>query len=366
MWFGKTLTALSCEGDNGGKILILAPPNVVKNKVWEEEAKKFGIYNTITTRSLYNTKIVDEDWSQYSMLIVDEVHKIKSPTTKISKRVKFIASKFDKVLGLTGTWAPNGYVDVWGMARSLGIPMFKQQNKNKFLMDYYHCRDLLVETRWGSDMKIPIPVSLKKDTDLFDKINEHAFIYTHEYEDYDFNIVEVDGEKCQVIDELEQSVLEDEALSVLQKHSYLRQVCNGWYYHPDTKEVVDIDTYKIDAFNNLYSSLKSQGHKVIVVYTFKADLQKIVLAEDDIAIQERVGEGLNLQHYDTVIFYNPTFNMGNYEQCRKRILRLGQEQYCQIFMLVRTGLYDEHVYNRLNSKVSDSQLLEEYKNETNK
>lgn len=340
---GKTLTALhSVEG----RCLVLAPPKVVKAKVWEKENE--GLNKDIVVKSLFDKNV---SYSGFDMLIVDECHRVKNPQAQISKRVKRIAQNVKRVLGLTGTWSSNGYWDTWGMSISLDIDMFQERTKNAFLEHYYHTWTL------PSNCWVILPTKLREGTDLFTRIENKSFIYIQEYENYSNNIIYCQGALSKEYKLAQQSVLGDKTLTALTKVNALRCLSNGFYY--DNDKVIHVDDVKKECFFNLYSMLKSKGRKVIVVYTYTADAEGLNLMDEDIAIQESSAEGLNLQHYDTIIFYNATYSYQNYEQARKRILRLGQDKHCLIFTLVRKGTIDEVVERKKGVKIDASDLLKE-------
>lgn len=345
---GKTFTALNAIN---GKALILAPPKIVKNKVWEKENKQ--LKKDITVISMYNKNAINKiDAREYQYCIIDEVHRCKNHTAQISKRINKLSKFIPYVVGLTGTPSSNGYWDIWGMSRSLNIPMFKETAKNSFLTTYYNTFSL------PSMPYVLLPNSLKKGTDIFDRIERYAFSYTNEYTDYTENTIYCDEPLSDEYLTAQQGVLGDKTLTALSAVTALRQLANGFYYDNGKAKIVDDAKYSL--FNEVYAKLKRQGKKVIVIYTYTADKERIKLVDDDIAIQESAAEGLNLQAYDTIVFYNSTYSYQNYEQARKRILRLGQDKKCTIITLIRKGSIDALVEKKKDKKVSDADLLNEY------
>ena len=47
------------------------------------------------------------------MLVIDELTSFKTPTSKRFKAMRLTTPQFDRVVGLTGTPAPNGLIDLW-------------------------------------------------------------------------------------------------------------------------------------------------------------------------------------------------------------------------------------------------------------
>jgi SNF2 family DNA or RNA helicase len=135
-----TLTAIAELMHNRfeiSKALVIAPLRVAEN-VWDVEAKKWDhlkhlrvakvlgsekkrIQALNTNADIYvinreNTKwLVDyykKDWP-FDMLVLDELSSFKSHRAKRFKALRKVRPLCKRVVGLTGTPAPNGLIDLW-------------------------------------------------------------------------------------------------------------------------------------------------------------------------------------------------------------------------------------------------------------
>lgn len=101
---GKTTTALEYLKNNKCRALVIGPNNIIKTG-WEE----YSDWCDTTTYQSFANKYKDIDYSQYGLVILDEVHHIgydESTDTgaKVwSKGVHYILDQGIKVLGLTAT-----------------------------------------------------------------------------------------------------------------------------------------------------------------------------------------------------------------------------------------------------------------------
>ena len=143
MGLGKTVTTLTAlathlwDDFTVRKALVIAPKNVANN-VWAQECEKWdhltGIRCSIiagtaqqreaAVRAPADLYIINREnvvWLMdllggrlpYDMVILDELSSFKSTSAKRWKALKKAIQTVRYVVGLTGTPAPNGYLDLW-------------------------------------------------------------------------------------------------------------------------------------------------------------------------------------------------------------------------------------------------------------
>lgn len=101
---GKTTTALEYLKNNKCRALVIGPNNIIKTG-WEE----YSDWCDTTTYQSFVNKYKDIDYSQYGLVILDEVHHIgydenTDTGAKVwSKGIHYILDQGIKVLGLTAT-----------------------------------------------------------------------------------------------------------------------------------------------------------------------------------------------------------------------------------------------------------------------
>ena len=60
--------------------------------------------------------------------------------------------------------------------------------------------------------------------------------------------------------------------------------------------------------------------------------------------------GINLQKANKVIYFSPTDRTDLFEQSKKRIHRIGQNQHCMYYKLIARKSIEEDIYKALDSK----------------
>jgi SNF2 family DNA or RNA helicase len=149
--------------------------------------------------------------------------------------------------------------------------------------------------------------------------------------------------------------------TTLTKRLYARQLC-GQY-----------SQYKLDAFRELVESTQD---RLIVFYNFNAELDalKVIAKSLDRPISEVNGHvkdltaydqednsitfiqyqagamGLNLQKANKIIYFTLTDKSELFEQSKKRIHRIGQEQPCFYYILMCRGSVEEGILQTLEMR----------------
>ena len=160
--------------------------------------------------------------------------------------------------------------------------------------------------------------------------------------------------------------------TTLTKRLYARQLC-GQY-----------SEYKLQAFRELVESTQD---RLIVFYNFTAEYLAMVQIAEELGrpqsivngqqkqllnyeqcdnsitfIQYQAGAmGLNLQKANKIIYFTLTDKSELYEQSKKRIHRIGQEQPCFYYMLMCKGSVEEAVLQTLEMRKDfTDELFNEY------
>ena len=162
--------------------------------------------------------------------------------------------------------------------------------------------------------------------------------------------------------------------TTLTKRLYARQLC-GQY----NKE-------KIQAFREL---LESTNDRLIVFYNFNEEFRRLKNAvefykkplsiingetkdltayeneENSVTlVQYQAGSmGLNLQKANKIVYFTLTDKSELFEQSKKRIHRIGQEQTCFYYLMICKNSIEEAVYETLlKRKDFNDELFKEYEN----
>ena len=143
MGLGKTAITLTAINDlkynrfQIGKTLVIAPKKVAED-TWTREQEKWEhlknlrvipvlgslkkrimALNTPSDIYVINRENVEwlvdyykNDWP-FDTVVIDELSSFKNPQSKRFKAMKRVRPLIKKIIGLTGTPAPNGYIDLW-------------------------------------------------------------------------------------------------------------------------------------------------------------------------------------------------------------------------------------------------------------
>ena len=144
MGLGKSVSTLTAinklmyEELDIENVLIIAPKRVMES-VWDAEIEKWEHISHLTITKIMGTPkqrksalmektdihIISRDnvaWLcgqygggmlPYDMLVIDELSSFKNPKSMRFKALRRVQPSFKRVVGLTGTPAPNGLIDLW-------------------------------------------------------------------------------------------------------------------------------------------------------------------------------------------------------------------------------------------------------------
>lgn len=290
-------------------------------------------------------------------LMLDESSLIQNDT---SKRAKFILKMNPaNVILLSGTPTGGKYERLWSQMHLLGWNISKQMYWNQYVNVKY------LDTISGRS--IPIVTGYKNVGRLKRKMAEYGcqFLKTEEVFDLPlqtFQKVRIPATKEYRIFKKDKIVTVGETELVgdttLTRMLYERQLC-GQY-----------NEAKLKAFSDL---IESTDDRVIVFYNFTDELNEMTKVidkpfsivngavkdlknydehDDSVTfIQYQAGSmGLNLQKACRMVFYTLPLSSELYEQSKKRIHRIGQEQPCFYYQLICTNSIEEKILEALEMR----------------
>lgn len=417
MGLGKTVTSLTAidilmnDYLDIGKVLVIAPKNVAEN-TWTDEVQKWehlrGLKVTcISGTAVKRRKALDEeadiytvsrdnvvwlvdelkkDW-KFDTLIIDELSSFKNPSSKRFKKLKTVTPFFDRVIGLTGTPAPNSYMDLWSQIYLLdrgerlgkNITAFRRQFFNAYSRGMY----VEYELKEGAKEKIDdlisdICVSMKSKDYLKDLKEPIIIDYKVKLDNKEFKLYrDMAKEAVAEVTENDKVV----ALSAAVVTNKLLQMANGTVYGED-KKPFKIHERKLETLDDILE--QAQNENILVFYNFQSDLENILLkfpeakkfeGREDIRNWNNgkirmlllhpasAGHGLNLQQGGSIIvWYGLTWSLELYLQANARLVRQGQKEVVRIYRLISEKTVDERVIETLNGKkYKQDELLEKLK-----
>lgn len=407
MGLGKTVITLTAINDLKynrfviQRCLVIAPKKVAEatwskeaekwdhlkhlriSKILGSEGKRLRAVNTPADVYVINREnvpwLVDHyrnDW-KFDMVVVDELSSFKNGKAKRFKSLTWVRPHIKKFVGLTGTPAPNGMMDLWAQVYLLDggerlgrtITAYRQayfiqnthggnfstfEEKNESAEEIrQRISDICISMKAEDYIQLPertdvtVPVILdSKARALYDKFEKEMFL------------------------QIDEESLDAGTAAVLSNK--LLQMCNGAVYGDNG--VVQIHDCKIEAFMELVEA--AQGQPMLVFYNFKHDLERIknALAKTKLTVGElksadyidlwndrklnillahpaSAAYGLNLQTGGShIVWFGLNWSLELYQQANARLYRQGQQDKVIIHHLVVTDSVDEIVMAALGNK----------------
>ena len=314
------------------------------------------------------------------MLVIDELSSFKNPQSKRFKALMKIRPFFKRVVGLSGTPAPNGLMDLFAeyklldMGKRLGrfitryrAEYFRPDKTNGLVVYSYKplpfaeeeiykkISDITISMKSGDYLKMPEKVVVSTEVEM-------SLAEKQKYDELKRDLVMEIGED---------SITAQNAASLSQK---LSQMANGAVY-TDDKKVFAFHERKLDALEDMIEA--ANGKPVLVAYWFQHDLERISrrLEEKKIEFEKldskesmerwnagelpvalihpaSAGHGLNLQSGgSTIIWFGLTWSLELYQQTNGRLWRQGQQDSTVVINhIITKGTVDERILQALKDK----------------
>lgn len=311
----------------------------------------------------------------YDTVVIDELSSFKSYRAKRFKYLLKVRPFISRIVGLTGTPASNGLMDLWAEFRVLDMGERLGRYITRYRESYFTPDKRNVQVVFSYK---PLPGAEER---IYDKIADitismKAKDYLKMPELVLNNVyVKLDSKAERIYEEMKAEMVveykgeEIDAVNAAVLSNKLLQMSNGAIYADDGK-VVHIHDKKLEALEDLYES--ANGKPVLVAYWFMHDLQRIKArfsfareiktAEDirawnsgEVAMglihPASAGHGLNLQQGgSTIIWFGLTWSLELYMQLNARLYRQGQKNTVVIHHILTKGTMDERVLRAVGEK----------------
>jgi len=420
MGLGKTVTTLTAISDllflgDIEKVLVIAPLRVAED-TWSTEIEKWDhlshlriskvlgspkeriramnrpadIYVTNRENVEWMVKEYFDKWP-FDMAVIDELSSFKSAKAIRFRSLKKVRPYFKRIVGLTGTPAPNSLIDLWpqlylldGGAR-LGktITGFKQQyfkpgRMNGYIVYDWKLKDGSEDAIHNKIGDICISMMSKDYLDIPERIDNKVSVNLPDKIKSVYKQLEKD-----LVIELDKNDITAANAAVLTNK--LLQMSNGAIYSED-KSVVEIHEEKLKVLLDLIEA--ANGKPVLIFYSFKHDFDRIVRylkakklkaiglgdsgdikkwnnGEIPILLVHpaSAGHGLNLQYGgNIIIWFGLTWSLELYQQANARLHRQGQKESVIVHHIITKNTVDEDVMRALgNKEINQNTLLEAVK-----
>ena len=405
MGLGKTSITLTAINDllfdsfEVHKVLVVAPLRVARD-TWSAEIEKWEHLKNLrysvvvgteqerlnalrTSADVYIINRENIQWLveesglifDFDMAVIDELSSFKNHQSKRFKAFMQIRPKLKRIIGLTGTPASNGLMDLFAEFKLLDmgerLGRFIGQYRNAYFqpdkrngMVIYSYKSLPNAERQIYDKISDITISMKAADHL--KMPE---LISSEY------TVQLSEKEKEKYDQLKKDLIlatEDNEVTAANAASLsnkLSQMANGAVYSDD-ESVMEIHDRKLDALEDIIESMN--GRPLLVAYWFKHDLERIrkrfeireIKSSRDISEWNSgkipvalihpasAGHGLNLQSGgSTLVWFGLTWSLELYQQTNARLWRQGQTADTVVIQhIIAKGTIDEQIMKALKTK----------------
>jgi SNF2 family DNA or RNA helicase len=405
MSLGKTVIVLSYlqeiiyEQAEVFNALVIAPVSVARN-TWTDELQKWkhleGIryslvdgdekkrINALNKKAeIYICPVTRVQWLceyfngklPFNALVIDELSQFKSNSSNRFKSLSKCLGGMYYRIGLTGTPASNGLIDLWAQMYIIDLGTRLGEKYYEYESLYFNCfvRNGVVlhrTPRHGAEEKINTKL---KDICLSMQTEDYIDLPLVKNKTINLPLPPEIKKKYR---ELRKDMLTELADTVVTAQSAadltnkLLQFTSGAIYGPDPTELINVHNLKIQALKDYVAA----AGNCIIVYQYTHEKKRILKeiectvynsssGGDTIAAWNRgeikhlllhpasAGYGLNLQFGgSTIIWVTPTYNLEYYLQTNARIIRRGQEAECTIVHIILQDTVDAIVWEVVGDK----------------
>ena len=316
----------------------------------------------------------------FDMIVIDELSSFKNHNTKRFKSLLKVRPKVSRIVGLTGTPASNGLMDLWAEFRILDMGQRLGRFITKYRTDYF-----MPDKRNGQIIYSYKPLPYAEDaiyrqiSDITISMKSTDHLQMPELVSSEYIVRLSDSEQEDYEDLKRELVLtipggEITAANAASLSGKLSQLANGAIYD-DAGDVHNIHDRKLDALEDIIEA--ANGNPVLVAYWFKHDYDRISErlkkchipfskldtsdsirrwnnGEIPVALihPASAGHGLNLQSGgSTLVWFGLTWSLELYQQTVARLWRQGQTSKTVVVQhIITKGTIDERIMKALRSK----------------
>ncbi|OFU54858.1 DEAD/DEAH box helicase [Corynebacterium sp. HMSC11D10] len=413
MGMGKTISTLTAiealKNDyfDIDKVLVIAPVRVARD-TWPAEIEKWNHLKGLTVSPIIGTAkqreaaanrqadiytigrenipwLVKHHGSRwpYDMVVIDELSSFKNPQAKRFKALKKVRPKIARIVGLTGTPAPNSLLDIWAPFRLID----NGQRLGRFIT-HYRDQYFLPDKRSGQVI-YSWKIRPGADQAIYDNIADITVsMRTTDY----LTLPEVTRQHIEVtlapkeqkmIDTLKRDLVLDlgddtiDAANAATLSLKLQQLAGGAIYNEDGTGVIVVHDQKLKALAELVD--QADGNTILVAYWFKHERDRILSTIPGARVLDTTedfqdwnagkvpvglihpasaGHGLNLQAGGHImVWFTTPWSLELYEQANARLNRQGQTEPVSIIHIDTANSIDQDVHAALARKDTTQSAL---------
>lgn len=417
MGLGKTVSTLTAVNQlmnvylEVKKVLVIAPKRVAED-TWTTECEKWEHLHGLRVSRVLGTEkkrkaalkadadiyVINREnvvwlvaqlkgWWPFDMIVIDELSSFKSNTAARFKALRQVRPMTSRVVGLTGTPAPNGLIGLWPQMYLLDMGERLEKTITAYRAKYFRpgrTNGQVVfdyKPNTGSEEAIykkisDICISMKAEDylDLPDMIEIPVEVSMNERQMKQYEKFE-EEQVLKLQEEGDISAVNAAALS-----NKLLQYANGAIYDAE-RNIHELHEAKLDALEEIVEA--ANGSPVLVFYSFRHDVARILKrlklyhpkeigGQEDIqawnegkipvmlAHPASAGHGLNLQKGGHImVWFGLPWSLELYQQANARLHRQGQSQPVRNYIIMTKGTMDADVKKALSGKTDRQDALME-------
>ncbi|MBH5302769.1 DEAD/DEAH box helicase [Corynebacterium ulcerans] len=417
MGLGKTIITLTAlehliyNTFQTRKALIIAPLRVARD-TWPAEIKKWDHLQNLTytiaigdkkTREhAINTNAditiinrenipwlvnhLENNWD-YDTVIIDELSSFKSPQSQRFKALKKVRNRITRIIGLTGTPAPNSLEDIWAPFRLID----EGQRLGKYITHYRN--NYFTPDKRNGQRIFTWKLKPYAESFIYKAIEDITLsMKTTDYLDLPpltvtTETVTLDRQQRRHYDELKKDMVTDIGTNIIDAENAatlsgkLLQLASGAIYG-ENKSTITVHDEKLKAVESIIEA--AQGNTILLAYWFKHELDRLkekfpqgreLSTSKDVEDwcsgkipllfihPASAGHGLNLQSGGHILVWLTTpWSLELVEQTNARLFRQGQTEPVSIIHIRAAGTIDENVSAALGKKdMTQSALIDAVK-----
>lgn len=370
---GKTKTSLDQAVASGcSRAIIFAPSVLVKLKHWEREAAKWGVKLPMEVYSYSKLQQFGSGRAEHRLdndgegvaIIYDECHRLKNSQSLQGLGAFKMVRDNPKahIWLLSGTPAPNGYVDFCNYCKMTGFVKNKTDFFDRYVVQvryrgfpeikgYQNTAEL--DQWWKDTADVVPPKVFTTEQDIWVELpSVMDEVYAKKT-----RVGLLNGEKYLL--DTPSSLAHFCRLCV--SMSKMREDWLENFLDSTDENIVVFTAYKLSA-QKCFDIAKKLGKKVYRIdgstktMPIDSELDKLRNSVTVVNYQSG-GAGLNLQYANHAVFYNPTYSYADYIQARGRISRQGQTRHCVFYHLKADRSIENDIYDCLKNKADFSEKL---------
>lgn len=389
------------------RVLIVAPKRVAEN-TWTQEIKNWEHLQNLTAKVIkgsprqryealdspdlihiisrdnlkWLTEVLDKSnrLSHYDMLVLDELSSFKNIRTQRFKACKKLRLRAKRVVGLTGTIIPNGYLDLYPQMFLLDNGERLGKTKTRYVQTYFYPKAQNGHIVYSYGLRAGAEETIKnKIKDICISMTKEDYLTLPPFRIIDERISLTEGEKKIYKQMARDAVAEFAGVELTTSNAAtlsntLMQLAGGAVYCQDatgSRSYKEIHTAKIEKLTEI---VEASDSPILIAYNFKHERDRIwdalkaynpITLDNSERINEwnegrhkvaighpaSIGHGLNIQHGGNVIvWFSLSWSLELYQQFNARLHRQGQTKPVIIYRLITEGTIDERVAEMLNVK----------------